>query len=321
MTVAETASLTKEIAKLKRERNALILAHNYQLGEVQDIADFVGDSLDLSQAAASSSAEVIVFCGVRFMAETAAILCPKKTVLLPDVNSGCLLADMITAELLMQKKRELPRAAVVCYVNSPAEVKAEADICCTSANAVQVSQSIHSDDILFVPDQCLGHYVSTKTEKHVILWPGYCPTHIRIRLEDILRLKSEYPEAKVVVHPECSPEVIAVADEVLGTGGMVSYARRNDVKELIVGTEIGIIHRLRKENPSKRFIPVSEQAICPDMKLITLEKVWHSLRDMQPQVKVEETIRVKAGAAIDRMLAASSRGSIGGDTFTGRRQI
>ena len=313
MTLAEIASLTEKIRKLKRERNALIIAHNYQLGEVQDIADYVGDSLELSQTAARSTAEVIVFCGVRFMAETAAILCPERVVLLPDTNSGCLLADMITAEQLKQREKELPQATVVCYVNSPAEVKAEADICCTSANAVSIAESLDNDEILFVPDQNLGHYVSTRTDKHLILWPGYCPTHTRIRPEDILRLKGEYCGAKVVVHPECRPEVIALADEALGTGGMVRYARRDDVKELIVGTEIGIIHRLRKENPEKRFIPVSEQAICPDMKLIRLEKVLQSLEEMEPRVKLPDTIRDKARTAIDRMLAIP----LGGDSHGG----
>jgi quinolinate synthase len=316
MNVAEDTSLTEGIVKLKREKNALILAHNYQLGEVQDIADYVGDSLELSQIAAKSTAEVIVFCGVRFMAETAAILCPDRVVLLPDMNSGCLLADMVTAEQLRQKKKELTQAIVVCYVNSPAEVKAEADICCTSANAVKILKSLNSNEILFVPDQYLGHYASTKTDKDIILWSGYCPTHTRIRREDILRLKSAYPDAKVVVHPECRPEVIAIADEVYGTGGMVQYAHQADVKELIVGTEIGIIHRLRKENPNKRFIPASEQAICPDMKLITLEKVWYSLRDMRPQIQVEEMIRHRARTAIDRMLAAPSGGGIHDEVAT-----
>jgi len=301
VSVTETASLTKTILKLKRERNALILAHNYQLGEVQDIADYVGDSLELSQMAARSTAEVIVFCGVKFMAETTAILCPEKTVLLPDMNPGCLLANMITVEQLRQRKRDLPQATVVCYVNSPAGVKAEADICCTSANAVQVVDSVYNDEILFVPDQYLGRYVSTKTEKQMILWPGHCPTHARIKREDVMRLKNKHPKAKVVAHPECRPEVIALADEVFGTGGMIHYARRDDVKELIVGTEIGIIHRLRKENPGKRFIPASEQAVCPDMKLITLEKVVQALKEMQPQVKVPEGIRVRAKSALEKM--------------------
>jgi len=288
---------------LKREKNAVFLVHNYQLGEIQDIADFVGDSLELSQNAAKTKAKVVVFCGVHFMAETASILCPDMTVLLPDMHAGCPMADMITAEQLRQKKRELPRATVVCYVNTPAEVKAESDICCTSANAVKVIESLDNDEILFVPDQYLGHYVSTKTDKKIHFWPGYCPTHARIRPEDIIRLKQEYPRAKVVVHPECRPEVIALANETLSTGGMIRYARREDVSEMIVGTELGIIYRLRKENPGKKFIPISEQAICPNMKLITLEKVLWSLEEMAPQVKVPEAIRLKAKAAVDKMLA------------------
>lgn len=303
MTNNKDLSLAERILKLKQERNAVILVHNYQLGEVQDIADFRGDSLELSQNAAKTEAEVIVFCGVHFMAETAAILCPEMTVLLPDLHAGCLMADMITAEQLRQKKKELPNASVVCYVNSTAEVKAESDICCTSANAVKVVESLDNDEILFVPDQYLGHYVSTKTKKKLHLWPGYCPTHARIQPQDIIKLKQEYPQAKVVVHPECRPEVIALADEVTSTGGMIRYAKREDVGEMIVGTEMGIIYRLRKENPGKKFLPVSEQAICPDMKLITLEKVLRSLEEMAPKVKVPEAIRLKAKAAVDKMLA------------------
>jgi len=196
---------------------------------------------------------------------------------------------------------------VVCYVNSPAEVKAESDICCTSANAVEVIESLDAREILFVPDQYLGHYVSARTGKKMILWPGFCPTHVRIKAERIKELKREYPQAKVVVHPECRPEVIALADEVLGTGGMCRYARRDEVREMIVGTELGIIHRLRKENPGKRFIPASEQAICPDMKLITPEKILWSLEKMSPEVKVPEEIRLRAKAAVDKMLEGKSK--------------
>jgi len=297
------AVLVGKILKLKKERNAVILVHNYQLGEVQDIADFAGDSLGLSQNAAKTEANVIVFCGVHFMAETAAILCPQMTVLLPDRHAGCPMANMITAEQLRQKKKELPGATVVCYINSTAAVKAESDICCTSANAVEVVASLDNDEVLFVPDQYLGHYVSTKVNKKFHLWPGYCPTHARIQPQDIMQLKQENPRAKVVVHPECRPDVIAVADEVASTGGMIRYAQRDDVKELIVGTEIGVIHRLKKENPGKKFIPVSEQAVCPDMKLITLEKVLWSLEEMRPEVKVPEATRLKARAAVDKMLA------------------
>jgi len=294
--------LTEKILGLKKERNAVILVHNYQLGEVQDIADFMGDSLGLSQNAAKTDAEVIVVCGVHFMAETASILCPDKVVLLPDINAGCPMADMITAEELRKKKGEFPNATVVCYVNSSAEVKAESDVCCTSANAVKVVESVDAQEILFIPDQYLGHYASTKTDKKIILWPGFCPTHVRILPEHITQMRKEYPQAKVVVHPECRPDVIALADEVFSTGGMCRFARETDVREIIIGTEIGILHRLRKENPGKKFIAATEQAVCPQMKLITLEKVLWSLEEMAPEVKVPEEIRIRAKAAVDKML-------------------
>ncbi len=294
--------LVEKILSLKKKRNAVILVHNYQLGEIQDIADFMGDSLGLSQNAAKTDAEVIVFCGVHFMAETASILCPDKVVLLPDINAGCPMADMITAEELRKKKGEFPNATVVCYVNSSAEVKAESDVCCTSANAVEVVESVDAQEILFIPDQYLGHYASTKTDKKIILWPGFCPTHVRILPEHITQMRKEYPQTKVVVHPECRPDIIALADEVLSTGGMRRFARETDAREIIVGTEIGILHRLRKENPGKKFIPATEQAVCPQMKLITLEKVLWSLEEMAPEVKVPEEIRLRAKSAVDKML-------------------
>ncbi len=296
-------SLEEQILKLKKERNAVILGHNYQLGEVQDIADLVGDSLELSQKAAKTDADVIVFCGVHFMAETASILCPDRTVLLPDAGAGCPMANMITAEQLRQKKKELPKATVVTYINSTAGVKAESDFCCTSANGVKVVAQIDNEEILFVPDQYLGDFIAKRTGKEMTLWPGYCPTHVIILPEDIIKRKKEYPKAKVVVHPECRPDVIALADETLSTSGIIRYAGREDVSELIVGTEVEIIHRLKKENPGKKFIPASEKAICPNMKLITLDKILHSLETMTPEVKVSEEIRVKAKAAVDRMLA------------------
>jgi quinolinate synthase len=301
--ITKGQSLQDKILKLKDERNAVILVHNYQRDDVKDVADMLGDSLELSRKAVETTAEVIVFCGVHFMAETAAILNPDRTVLLPDVNAGCPMADMITAEQLRQKKKELPEATVVCYVNSTAEVKAESDYCCTSANGVKIVESLDSEEILFVPDQYLGKYIASKTGKKMTLWPGYCPTHARLQPEEIIKRKQEYPQAKVVVHPECRPEVIALADEALSTSGMVRYARREDVSELIVGTEVGLIDRLKKENPGKKFIPVSENAICPDMKLITPEKVLRSLETMSPQVKVPEAVRIRAKAAVDRMLA------------------
>ena len=295
-------AIIQQIQSLKLKRQAVILAHNYQPGEIQDIADFVGDSLELSQQAAKTRAEVIVFCGVHFMAETAYILSPQKTVLLPDAHAGCRMADMITAAKLRARKAELPGVPVVCYVNSSAEVKAESDICCTSSNAVRVVESLPQPEILFVPDKYLGQWVASQTGKKLHLWPGFCPTHARILPQHILKLKAEYPQAKVIVHPECRPEVDALADAVLSTGGMMRYARQPEVTQIIVGTEIGIIHRLQKENPQKEFIPVMPQATCPNMKLTTLEKVLWCLQDMQPRVSVPEDIRLKAVSSVERML-------------------
>jgi len=297
----EDRELIERIMKLKEDRNAVILVHNYQPGEVQDIADFLGDSLELSRKAAESDADVIVFCGVRFMAETAAILCPDKTVLLPDPEAGCPLADMVTVEALKKKRAEHPDAVVVCYVNSSAEVKAESDVCCTSANAVRIVEQIDGK-VLFVPDQYLGRHVASRTGKELILWPGFCPVHMNILPQDIEELKREHPEARVVVHPECRPEVTALADEVLSTGGMCRYARKTESQTLIVGTEVGILHRLRRENPGKTFLPASERAVCSNMKRITLEKVLHSLEDLSPRVEVPEDIRLRAKAALDAMV-------------------
>ena len=302
---SQNAGLISRIAALKKERKAVILAHNYQIAEVQDIADFVGDSLELSQWAAATTAEVIVFCGVHFMAETASILSPEKKVLLPDVNAGCPMADMITAAGLREMKEQFPGSSVVCYVNTTAEVKAESDICCTSANVVRVVESLNGGDIIFVPDQYLGDYVRGQAGRSMHLWPGYCPTHVKIRPEDITERRREHPGAKVVVHPECRPEVIALADETLSTGGMIRYARRTDVTELVLGTEPGIIHRLKKENPGKKFFAASEKATCPNMKLITLEKVYWALESLKPEIKVAEDIRLRAKAAVDRMLEVS----------------
>ena len=300
--------LTARILELKAKRNAVILAHNYQRGDVQDIADFVGDSLELSQNAARARADVIVFCGVHFMAETASILCPDKKVLLPDTNAGCPMANMITARDLVKKKQEYPDATVVCYINSSAEVKSESDVCCTSANAVKVIESLNATEILFVPDQYLGQYISTKTAKNLVLWPGFCPTHFRIHPQDILTRREEHPEAVVMVHPECTPEVIALADQVLSTGGMCRFAQQTEAETMIVGTELGIIHRLNKENPGKKFIPATERAVCPNMKLITLEKILWALEDMTPEVKVPEEIAIRAKSAVDKMLLIGSPG-------------
>ncbi|HXY74068.1 MAG TPA: quinolinate synthase NadA [Dehalococcoidales bacterium] len=299
---ANKPEIVLQIEALKKQRNAVILVHNYQRPEIQDIGDFVGDSLELSQKAATVKSDVIVFCGVDFMAETAYIVNPKRTVLLPEPEAGCPMAQMITAEKLIEQKKELPDAAVVCYVNSSAAVKAESDICCTSANAVKVVQSLGDKDILFVPDQYLGQWVSQKTGKQMHLWPGFCPTHMRVLAEDILRLKKQYPGAVVVVHPECRPEAKAAADEVLSTGGMMRFARETRAKTIIIGTETGIIYRLQKENPNKKFVAVSDKVICPNMKRTTLEKVLWSLQEMEHRITVPEDIRQRALRAVQRML-------------------
>lgn len=301
--IASHTELAEKILQLKKERNAVILAHNYQRAEVQDIADYVGDSLGLSQQAAKTSADVIVFCGVHFMAETAAILCPQKTVLLPDPEAGCPMADMITAEDMRELKGQHPQALSVCYVNSTADVKAECDYACTSSNVVKVIDYLRDQsEIIFVPDKYLGDYVSKQTGKDLILWQGFCPTHVRIIPDDILKQKEVHPEAKVIVHPECLPEVIALADAALSTGGMIEYARNSEAREIVVGTEVGILHRMKKENPDKEFYPASKLAVCPNMKRINLEKVLWSLEDMLHRITVPPEIAARARLSIDRML-------------------
>jgi len=292
------------IIKLKNKKNALILAHNYQIGEVQDIADFVGDSLQLSIAASKTKNKIIVFCGVYFMAETAKILSPEKKVLLPDTNSGCPMADMVTASQLRELKNKYPDAVVVCYVNSSAEVKALSDICCTSSNAVNVVKSIpENKKVIFIPDKYLGSYVQSKTKREMILWDGYCPVHVLINIKSIIQLKKEHLDAPIIAHPECTPDVLNMADMITSTGGMVNYIKKSSKKEFIIGTEIGIIHRLQKENLNKIFYPASRQAICPNMKLINLEKLLWALEEERQEITLSEEIIQKAKSAIDRMIA------------------
>ena len=251
-------ALIQKIIKLKKDRDAVILAHNYQIGEVQDIADFTGDSLGLSIEASRTKAKVIVFCGVYFMAETAAIISPDRAVIIPDENAGCPMANMITVRQLRETKKRYPEAKVVCYVNSTAAVKAESDICCTSANAVKVVNSIPKDEqIIFIPDKSLGDFVSKKSGRSMILWEGYCPTHHRILAQDIINMRKEHPNAIVIVHPECTADVVELADQALSTSGMCKFARESDAKEFIVGTEIGLLYTLQKENPDKKFYPAS----------------------------------------------------------------
>lgn len=294
----------EEIALLKKERNAVILAHNYTRGEVQDVADYTGDSLELARRATQVDADVIVFCGVWFMAETAKILNPAKTVLIPDPSAGCPMADMITGAQLRELKAQNPGAKAVCYVNSTAEVKAECDICVTSGNAEKVMSRFAPDEkILFVPDQHLGGHVSGLLNRSYTLWPGFCPIHAAITVESIETARRLHPGAPVLVHPECSKDVRDAADHQLSTGGMCQFARESDAKEFIVGTEVGILHRLCKENPGKIFHPVSEKIVCSDMKKITLENLADCLREMKHEVAVPEEISTRAKRAIDAMLA------------------
>ena len=294
----------EEITRLKKERNAVILAHNYTLGEVQDVADYTGDSLELARRATQVDADVIVFCGVSFMAETAKILNPAKTVLIPDPSAGCPMADMITGAQLRTLKAEHPGAKAVCYVNSTADVKAECDICVTSGNAEKVMSRFSPDtEILFVPDQHLGGHVSGLLDREYTLWPGYCPVHAALTAEAIEAARKLHPGAPVMVHPECSKAVRDAADHRLSTGGMCEFARKSDAKEFIVGTEIGILHRLRQENPDKVFHPVSDKIVCADMKKTTLENLAACLRDMKHEVVVPEDVASRAKCAIDAMLA------------------
>jgi quinolinate synthase len=296
-------AILEKIARLKQEQNAIILAHNYQIEEVQDVADYVGDSFELSRIAADSDADIIVFCGVHFMAESAAILAPDKTVLLPDLNAGCPLADMIDVEQLRAFKKQYPGAAVVTYINSTAAVKAESDICITSANAVKVVNSLTEDQVLFVPDGNLAHFVAQRTSKTIIPWAGYCNTHHRVTVEDVEQARKLHPEAVLVVHPECRPEVVALADAALGTGGMIRYSKETTVKDILIGTEMGMLHRLKKECPDKNFILLSPKLICPNMKYTNLEKILASLQNREHIITVPPEIRNRAVLALERMLA------------------
>jgi quinolinate synthase len=300
-----TLKLLGSIEVNQKRRNAVILAHNYQLPEIQDVADFVGDSLELARKAAQTDAETIVFCGVHFMAETAKILSPDKTVLLPDPEAGCPMADMITVEQLREFKAKYPGRPVVAYVNTSAAVKAEVDICCTSANAIHIVESVDADEILFVPDKCLADYVASKTSKKIIPYPGFCPTHHRIQPEDILKQKALHPDAVVMAHPECTRAIIDLADGVFSTSGMLRFAAESHAQEFIVATEKGILHRLELANPEKSFYAPTEHTICPNMKKITLEKLAWSLEDMQYPIELPQEIMDKARASIERMIAIS----------------
>jgi quinolinate synthase len=310
-TATEKKGLVADILRLKKERRAVILAHNYQRGEVQDVADFLGDSLGLTQQAAKTDARVIVFCGVHFMAETAAVMNPDKTVVIPDQEAGCSLASMISGESLRRWKAEHPGAVVVTYINCTAEVKAESDYICTSTNAVKIVEAVPAGrEILFAPDQFLGTYVQRKTGRTMHLWPGYCHVHNRIETDKIKQLKSDHPQAKFIMHPECGclTSCMSLADKVVSTEGIVKHCRDSKDPEFIVGTEVGILHRLRKESPGKTFYPAAEEASCEFMKLNTLEKVLWSLEDLEYKVTVPPEVARKARVAIQRMLDISDPG-------------
>ena len=306
MAFLENHDMIERINALKKERGAVILAHNYELAEVQDIADYTGDSLELSIRAAETEAKVILFCGVSFMAETAKVLSPDKTVLIPAPHAGCAMADMVDAAGLAALKAQHPGAMVVTYVNSTAEVKALSDICVTSANAEKIVSRIPADrEIIFVPDMNLGRNIMNKTGRKMIFWQGFCPTHRRITNAEIERRKKEFPNALVLAHPECNPEIAPLVDVFLSTGGICKYVQQSDRKEFIIVTEIGIMHRLQKENPGKIFIPGSAQAVCPWMKLIRLADVLKSLENMEHQVELAPELITRAALPIRRMLEMS----------------
>jgi quinolinate synthase len=305
----EFNDLKSELAKLKKEKNAVILAHNYQRPEVQDVADFVGDSLGLSINASETKCNTILFCGVDFMAETAKILNPKRRVLIPDQRSKCPMAMMLTVETLRDAKRSNPDADVIMYINTHADVKTECDYICTSANAPEIVNHSKKSTILFGPDMNLSYYVQKRTPKKIITVPqrGICPTHHMISLEEVLLAKEESPDAVVMAHPECIPEVQEKADVIASTEGMVKYVKNSNKEKFIVATEVGVIHRLKKENPSRTFIPASPYAVCPNMKMHTLEKMIRALRNGEPEIILSKEVIEKARIPVERMLAISTK--------------
>lgn len=299
----DNIELVNRINQMKKEKNAVIVAHNYQVDEVQQIADMVGDSFALSRFCSSNNYDVVVFCGVHFMAESAKILSPEKTILLPERAAGCPMADMVTAEGLREFKSKHPGAVVVCYINSSAEVKAECDICCTSSNAVKIIKSIKEKDIIFVPDRNLGTYVSKMVpEKNMILWDGYCITHHRIKVSDVIKIRELHPDAELLVHPECQTEVVDAADFVGSTKQILDYAKASKYKKFIIGTEMGIMYQLKKDSPEKQFYLMSQGLVCPNMKKTSLLSVYNALNEMKYNIELDEEIRVKAKKSLDRML-------------------
>lgn len=303
MILMDEKEMINEIQRLKKQKNAIILAHNYQIPEIQDIADIVGDSLKLSQEAAKTQADIIVFSGVHFMAESAKILSPDKKVLLPVYDAGCPMADMIDAEQLREFKKEHPGTPVVCYVNSSAEVKAESDICCTSSNAVKIVREMQADKILFVPDQNLGDYIAKQVpNKEIISWEGFCITHHRVKASEVAAARAHHPDALVLAHPECSPDVVERADFVGSTSAIINFANKSDNKLFIIGTEMGVLHILRKENPEKSFYLLSPGLTCYNMKKTSLPDIYKALLNEQYEITIDEAVRQKALGCLQRML-------------------
>ncbi len=298
--------IQQKIENLKKKQNAIILAHNYQPPEIQEIADLCGDSLELSIKASKTDADVIVFCGVHFMAESASILSPEKTVILPKMTAGCPMADMITPDKLKAKIDALGNPPVVTYVNSPASVKALSTICCTSANVVKVVNSLREDELLMTPDRNLARYAASKTTKKIHLWEGYCPIHNNLKPEDVKKAKKTYPNALFIAHPECPVDVLDLADEVTSTSGMIRFTKESQYTEFIIGTEVGLLYPLKKFNPEKTFYPVLDSMYCEDMKKITLGDVANSLEHLTNQVKVAEKVRIMALKAVQRMIELSN---------------
>lgn len=300
----DLTEMINEIKRMKHEKNAVIVAHNYQIDEVQELADVVGDSFTLSRYCASTNADIVVFCGVHFMAESAKILSPEKTVLLPEIDAGCPMADMITAEALIEEKKKYPNAAVVCYINTSAAVKAECDICCTSSNAVRVIQSIPNDEILFAPDQNLGSFIAKQVpNKKIHLWEGYCITHHRVSREDVEKAKSIHPDALVLAHPECRQEIMEMADFVGSTAQIIDYAKNSNHSKFLIATEMGILHKLRKDNPNKTFYLLTQGLICPNMKKTTVESVYNALKYNRYEINLDKEVIERARRSLEAMLA------------------
>jgi len=300
----KTTDMINEIKRMKREKNAVIVAHNYQMDEVQELADVVGDSFKLSQYCASTNADIVVFCGVHFMAESAKILSPEKTVLLPEIDAGCPMADMVTAEALIEEKKKHPDAAVVCYINTSAAVKAECDICCTSSNALRVVRSIPDKEILFVPDKNLGSFIAKQVpEKTFHLWNGFCITHHRVGRDDVEKAKSIHPDALVLAHPECRQEVLEMADFVGSTAQIIEYAKRNNHDKYLIATEMGILHQLKKDNPDKTFYLLTQGLVCPNMKKTSVESVYNALKYNRYEITLEKEVIERARRSLEAMLA------------------